>query len=667
MADNRTMAEMLRAPTEGTTSLRNEISNFQQRFDVSFHEAWDRYKDLLRACPHHGFTELHQLDTFYNALNLTDQDSLNAAAGGNLLEQSTQDVLTIIKNKSKVRNYRSKPIASPVKACDINSSSEIAKLTHAVNEQTSARCSSVLPVSCCRWHHFPRIQTSLSNQINEIKNMMASLLQMNTASTSSSGTLPSKTVSNPKSNLKAITTRSGVSYDGPSIPPPVVEKEPEATKDIVIPTNNGANEDVQPQVVQSKPVTFEPANTPVSVSKPNPQASIPYPSRRNDERNLEKAKDQIEKFYQIFKDMSFEISFADALILMPKFASTLKALIGNKEKLREMARTPMNEHCSAVLLKKLPEKLGDPGKFLISCDFPGMAKCLALADLSASINRMPYSVWKKLSLPELTPTCMTLELADRTIFQPVGVAEDTERALIDVFEEDKPIPFYDILLLEAFLNDDPSPPPPNQRNYIPEVRKELKICEAKTDKSLVDEPPTVELKALPLHLEYAFLEGDDKLPVIIKKDLTVEEKVALITVLKSHKQAIAWKLSDIKGINPKFYNHKILLEEDFTLAVQHQRRVNPKIYDVIKQEVIKLLDAGLIYPISNSSWVSPVHYVPKKGGFTVVENEENELIPNRLVTRWRVCIDYRKLNEAIWKDHFPLPFMYQMLERLAGN
>nr|GEX97341.1 reverse transcriptase domain-containing protein [Tanacetum cinerariifolium] len=155
------------------------------------------------------------------------------------------------------------------------------------------------------------------------------------------------------------------------------------------------------------------------------------------------------------------------------------------------------------------------------------------------------------------------------------------------------------------------------------------------------EPPEVELKYLSPRLEYAFLEGDDKLRVIIAKDLSVEEKIALITVLKSHKRAIAWKLSDIK--------------------------VNPKIHDVIKQEVLKLLDAGLIYLISDSPWVSAVHCVPKKGGFTVVENEDNELIPTRLVTGWRVCIDYFKLNEATRKDHFPLSFMNQMLERLAGN
>ncbi|GKA77239.1 reverse transcriptase domain-containing protein [Tanacetum coccineum] len=228
-------------------------------------------------------------------------------------------------------------------------------------------------------------------------------------------------------------------------------------------------------------------------------------------------------------------------------------------------------------------------------------------------------------------------------------------------------PDGDILLLEAILNSDPSPPPPNQGNYFSETRKDLKICEANNEKSSINEPSEVELKDLPRHLEYAFLEGNDKFPVIIAKDLKNEEKAALIEVLKSHKRAIAWKLSNIKGIDPEFCTHKILMEEDYEPTVQHQRRVNPKIHDVIKKEVEKLLDAGLIYPISDSPWVSPVHCVPKKGGMTVVKNDENDLIPTRLVTGWRVCIDYRKLNEATRKDHFPLPFMDQMLERLAGN
>ncbi|GJU83670.1 reverse transcriptase domain-containing protein [Tanacetum coccineum] len=286
---------------------------------------------------------------------------------------------------------------------------------------------------------------------------------------------------------------------------------------------------------------------------------------------------------------------------------------------------------------------------------------------------------------------MTLELADRSITEPIGIAKDVRFS--DSVAYGNPSPDYDpivsnssptltpfgdsdFLLLEeanAFIavNDEPHsqcekplPPLPNHKDYSPEIREELKVVEAK---SSFDEPPEVELKDLPPHLEYAFLEGDDKLPVIIAKDLKDEEKAALIKVLKSHKRAIAWKLSDIKGVDPEFCTHKILMEEDYEPTVQSQRRVNPKIHDVIKKEVEKLLDAGLIYPISDSPWVSPIHCVPKKGGITVVKNDDNDLIPTRLVTGWRVCIDYRKLNEATRKDHFPLPFMDQMLERLAGN
>ncbi|GJZ30347.1 reverse transcriptase domain-containing protein [Tanacetum coccineum] len=289
---------------------------------------------------------------------------------------------------------------------------------------------------------------------------------------------------------------------------------------------------------------------------------------------------------------------------------------------------------------------------------------LGFSDMIASGNPTPgYDPIVSNSSPTLTPfedsDFLLLEEADAFL----ALADDPTSPEVDESYYD---PEGDILILEALLNSDPSPPP-NQGNYLPEIRKELKICEAKITKSSIDKPPEVELKDLPPHLEYAFLEDNNKLPVIIAKDLSVDEKTALIKVLKSRKRAIAWKLSDIKGINPEFCSHKILMEEDYEPAVQHQRRVNPKIHDVIKKEVEKLLDAGLIYPISDSPWVSPVHCVPKKGGMTVVTNDENELVPTRLVTGWRVCIDYRKLNEATRKDHFPFPFMDQMLERLAGN
>nr|GEV13105.1 reverse transcriptase domain-containing protein [Tanacetum cinerariifolium] len=376
-------------------------------------------------------------------------------------------------------------------------------------------------------------------------------------------------------------------YQGLTIPTtsssPVVEPETEATKDTMHPTNNGSTKDVQPLVfltespiLTSEPINsliIEPVASPVSAPNPNLRPSIPYPSRLQDKKLCDKANDQREKFFQIFKDLNFNISFADALIRMPKFGPSIKSLLTNKDK-------------------------------------------LSLADLGASINLMPLSVWNKLYLPDLSPTCMNLELVDRLISCLVGVVEDVfvkvgtfhfsvDFVVVD-FDADPRVP---LILRRSFLKTGRAlidvfkgELTLHVGNYLPEVRKELKICEAKFDKSSIDEPPEVELKDLPPHLKYVFMEGDDKLPVSIAKYLSVEDMTSLITVLKSHKRAIAWKLSDIKGIGPKFYTHQILMEEDFEPAVQHQRRVNPKIYDVIKQEVLKLLDVGLIYPFSDSPW-----------------------------------------------------------------
>nr|GEX01595.1 retrovirus-related Pol polyprotein from transposon TNT 1-94 [Tanacetum cinerariifolium] len=221
-----------------------------------------------------------------------------------------------------------------------------------------------------------------------------------------------------------------------------VERETEVTKDTVHPTNNGSTEDVQHPVfpTESLILNSEPVASPVSAPRPNQRPSIPYPSRLQDQKLRDKANDQLEKFFQIFKDLNFNISFVDALILMPNFGPSIKSLLTNKDKLCELAKTSLNKHCSVVLLKKLPEKLGDPSKFLIPCDFPGLAECLAFADLGASINLMPLSVWNKLPLPDLSLTCMTLELADHFDADPrvpliLGRSFlKIERDLIDVFE-----------------------------------------------------------------------------------------------------------------------------------------------------------------------------------------------------------------------------------------
>nr|GEY57140.1 reverse transcriptase domain-containing protein [Tanacetum cinerariifolium] len=420
--------------------------------------------------------------------------------------------------------------------------------------------------------------------------MFGQFMKMNTTSSLGSRTLSGNRITNPKEDLKGITTRRGTAYPGPTIlttsSSPVVERETEATKDKTHPTNNRSTKDVQPSVVPtespiltSEPVIspiIEPVACPVSAPRPNQRPLIPYPSRLQDQKLRDKANDQREKFFQIFKDLNFNMSFADALILMPKFGPSIKSLLTNKDKLCELARTPLNKHCSAVLLKKLPEKLGDPGKFLIPYDFPKMVECLALADLGASINLMPLSVWNKLYLPDLSPTCMTLELADRSISRPVGVVKD-------VFVKVGAFHFLADFVVVDFDAD----------------------------------------HRVPLIHGRSFLETGRALIDVFEGELT----------LHVGKQAITFNLNQTSRYSANY--------NDMTAN---------------RIDVIDMAFLGLAQ-----------YTVYQKGGFTVVENEENELILTRLVMGWRVCIDYRKLNEATHKDHFPLPFVDQMLERLAGN
>ena len=175
------------------------------------------------------------------------------------------------------------------------------------------------------------------------------------------------------------------------------------------------------------------------------------------------------------------------------------------------------------------------------------------------------------------------------------------------------------------------------------------------------------LKELPSHLKYAYLELPRSKPVIIFARLSYAEEQKLLENLKKYQESIAWSIDELKGISPSIYMHKILLKENAKPSVEHQRRLNPVMKEIVRKEVLKWLNTSFIYAISDSPWVSPVHVVPKKSGITVIRNEKNELIPTRTVTGWRVCIDYRKLNTATRKDHFPFPFIDQMLDRLVRH
>nr|GEW63846.1 reverse transcriptase domain-containing protein [Tanacetum cinerariifolium] len=350
------------------------------------------------------------------------------------------------------------------------------------------------------------------------------------ATDSNIGSLPSNTVPNPREDLKAITTRSGVTLAGPSVSSPPSKKvyrEPEMITDQVMDmSKSGQNE-----AKRTKPGT----------------------------------------------------------------------ILNKKEKLFDLAITLVNENCPAVILKKLLEKLGKPGKFLISCDFPELDECLTLFDLGASINLMPLSIWRKLSLPELTYTQMILELADRSTTRPASIAED-------VFIKVGKFHFLTDFVVVDYVVD-PRVPLILWRPFL------------RTGRALID---VYELKD--------------------------EEKSALLKVLKSHKRAIAWKISNIKGIDPCFCTHKILMEDDFKPAVQHQRRVNPKIHEVIKKEVIKLLDAGLIYSIFDSP------YDGYSGCFQILIDPQDQ--EKTTFTYPYGTFAYRLLSKTIvYTDHSALKYL----------
>nr|GEZ15835.1 hypothetical protein [Tanacetum cinerariifolium] len=405
--------------------------------------------NLLYACPHHGFTELHQLDNFYNALNLADQDSLNSVAGGNLLERRTQDVLTIIKNKSKVHNSRNKSIVSQVKSSDANcsSSSEIAKLTHAVNQQTSAVTTAMnailkqfqttpppasvkaveeICVTCGGAHPYYQCLAADGNTFPEYQDniqgyVSAAAVNYNQGNSGyrppgvanqirppgfaqPNRSLPSSTIANPKGELKAITTQSGIVLDGPSVPmpPPFINPEEDERVEETLTDPNLADTIANPKG-ELKAITTQSG---IVLDGPSIPMPPPFINPEEDER--------------VEETLTYP-NLAEYTIIIPPPLKMLKSLLFNKEKLLELANTPLNENCSAVILKKLPEKLGDPGKFLIPFGFIEL-KCKALADLGSSINLMPLSVWKKLGLSELIFTRMTLKLANWAICTPTGIA-----------------------------------------------------------------------------------------------------------------------------------------------------------------------------------------------------------------------------------------------------
>ncbi|GJZ41580.1 reverse transcriptase domain-containing protein [Tanacetum coccineum] len=510
-------------------------------------------------------------------------------------------------------------------------------------------------------------------------------------------------------------------YSGKSYNPPVNPNDQQNDSKTAINFDSDDEDDEPtPQTKTQNPKSVKETLLP----KPY-KPKIPYPQRLR----KEKIEAQYEKFLDMIRAVRINVPLIDVLAGMPNYGKFLKELISNKHKIEQISAAFLSDESSAMIQNKVPPKLEDPGSFLIPCNFNKTFSCNALADLGASINLMPYSLYAKLSLETLKPTKMSVRLADRSFQYPVGIAENM---LVEVgkftfpadfvileMEEDSKVPLIlgrpflhtadavirvkqkqlnlgvgtermifniDSAMKHSYSNDDTC----FSIDVIDEILEEdfdalldegskilysiegtlleeeifaefdefmemtadensdsdsdiddppFKKITHNTDykiKTSLEEPPKdLELKPLPDNLEYVFLEEPSFLPVIISSQLSKEKKNKLISVLKKHKQAFAWKTTDIPGICPSFCKHKIQLLDDKKPVVQKQRMLNPNMQEVVKKEIMKLLDTGIIYPIADSPWVSPIHCVPKKGGITVVTNENDELVPTRTVTGWR--------------------------------
>nr|GEY09700.1 reverse transcriptase domain-containing protein [Tanacetum cinerariifolium]GEY41473.1 reverse transcriptase domain-containing protein [Tanacetum cinerariifolium] len=608
-------------PPSMVTKLRNEITNFRQRPDESLFEAWERYKLSIDRFHNHNMLPVTQIDTFYNELTLRHRATINAAAGGTFMKRPLKaEMAKINKNLMRVLqvNQQAKQLLLAVKLVVVLIPTLIVQpplakpRTYMLRETTKSWSKPASSLSSTAYQapgyqdpvHQPLIpqpqvvttneftnfmkandailknmqtnMTSLTNSNLELKNMFGQFMKMNTASSSGSGTLLGNTITNPKEELKGITTRSGTAYQGLTIPttssslPQVVERETEVTKDTVPPTNNRSIKDVQPPVVQTE--------TPILNSEP--------------------------VIAPIIEPVVAPVALADldaSINLMP-------LSVRNKLSLHALSLTYMTLELADRSISRPVRVAKDVfvkvGTFYFPADFVVVdfdadpreysQEVLGFFDVIVSGNPTPYyDPIVSTSSPTLTPfgdsDFLLVEVDAFLALDDDPTLPEVDQSYFD--------PEEDILLLEASLNDDPSLPPPNQENYLPQVRKELKICEAKIDKSLIDESPEVELKDLPPHLEYAFLEGDDKLPVIIAKDLSDEEKTALITVLKSHNDfaisAVVGQRQE-KHFRPIHYASKTMTEAESNYTTTKQEML-AVVYAFEKLRSYLIMNKSIVY------------------------------------------------------------------------
>ncbi|RVW73692.1 Retrovirus-related Pol polyprotein from transposon 17.6 [Vitis vinifera] len=601
------------------------------------------------------------------------------------------------------------------------------------------------------------MQNDITQRIDNLQYSISRLRNLNTVQ--EKGRFPSQPHQNPKGvqeveshegessqmkDVKAlITLRSGKKIEQPP-PKPLVEEEE---------TMKEEEEDKRGEISEKKEhnestINAEPEKELLKEEMLKKSTSPPFPQALHGKKGIRNAAEILE----VLRQVKVNIPLLDMIKQVPTYAKFLKDLCTIKRGLTVNKKAFLIEQVSAILQCKSPLKYKDPGSPTISVMIGGKVVEKALLDLGASVNLLPYTVYKQLGLGELKPTAITLSLADRSVKIPRGVIEDvlvqvdnfyypvdfvvldtdptvkeanlvpiilgrpflaTSNAIINcrnglmqltfgnmtldlnIFymskkqitseEEEGP---EEVCIIETLVEEhcnqnvqdklnenfadceEGLSEPPNELATLQSWRRIEEIIPLFNKEEGADaekEIPKLNLKPLPVELKYTYLEENNQCPIVISSSLTNHQEKCLLEVLKRCKKAIGWQISDLKGISPLVCTHHIYMEEEAKPIRQFQRRLNPHLKEVVRAEVLKLLQAGIIYPISDSSWVSPTQVVPKKSGITVVQNDEGEEITTRLTSGWRVCIDYRKLNAVTRKYHFPLPFIDQVLERVSGH
>nr|GEW53504.1 reverse transcriptase domain-containing protein [Tanacetum cinerariifolium] len=711
--------------------------------------------EMLQNCHTHNLSKGNIIKILYHGLSKITQEVLNVTAGGIFLYKTPNQAYQLLEDKvllkldwaknQKTKSSLKKTVAFVDEGSSNSNTDKIMARMDAMTIKMDARYKEIqsrtkqstpdldddgMPMS--REEEAKFMQNFSKNHQASIQNLKT---KFDRPTDKQSGRPFVSLLSNTQPNLRGgkayqppqarnmhvntVFTRSGKSYD----PPDNLDDQQMKT-----PINYDSDDEDDEPTPQPK---TQPTKLVKETSLPKPyKPNISYPQRLR----KEKIKAQYGKSLDMIRALRINIPLVDVLAEMPNYGKFLKQLIRNKHKIEQIPAAFLSDESSAIIQNKVSPKLEDPGSFLIQCNYNQTFSCKALADLGASINLMPYSLYAKLSLETLKPTKTSVRLANRSFQYPVGIAENM---LVEVgkftipadfvilkMEEDIKVPLIlgrpflhtadavirvkqkqlnlgveteqmifniDFAMKHSYSNDNTC----FSIDVIDEILEEDfdallamtadENSESESDneeppfekiiinnnykiKTSLEEPLTdLELKPLPYNLEYVFLEEPFFLSVIISSKLSAQNKSKLVSIYKKPKEAFSWKTTGIPGICPSFYKHKIQLLDDKKPVVQKQRRLNPNMQEVVKKEIMILLDIGIIYLIADSPWVSLIHCVPKKGGITVVTKENDELVPARTVTGWRVCIDYCKLNEATGKDHFPLSFMDQMLERFAGN